>query len=317
MKKDPQLMKDVIHIKKGHDLIDLYDIDIRRLAKVKGFNFLECHVTIYPFSRKIGADNIRMNPYEEYANDIRKERESVYDKLTSPLPKLFGMSLGIIIFLFFVIFAETIIKIETIVSVFGIYLVGKEVWNDLERFLVNTTKSWRLRFIKNYYAYELRKHTTLTNYAHFAKRRRYNRTHVLAEKMNFLKQSNSLTCRMLFRFKDLQNFSDTTAHILSTRVDKELIKEFERAGYLVGLKINFIKKIGLFQKNYEIFQSIAKNERGALDEKGDWFPDSVMYRQTYSLGRIKYFHKTGIIPQVELIKDVPKKGKSKAKRRKK
>ena len=41
------------------------EVDVAKISKHK-FDFLECHIVLYPYSRNVKANNFHFHPYEEY-----------------------------------------------------------------------------------------------------------------------------------------------------------------------------------------------------------------------------------------------------------
>jgi hypothetical protein len=64
---------------------------------------------------------------------------------------------------------------------------------------------------------------------------------------------------------------------------------------MFGIKLSLNKVFLGITSNLELFQSIDSCRRGCLDEKGEWVENGVFYRQTFTLGRIKWYVSRGII----------------------
>jgi hypothetical protein len=158
-----------------------------------------------------------------------------------------------------------------------------------------------VRYIENYYAYRLERYTTLSRYSFIAKRFRYGRETILPEKMDFIRQSNSQTVRMFFTKRSFAGIKGPRLHILSIHVDPALINEYEKEGYLLGIKLSFNKNVLLGRKSVELFQSCIDGKNGSLDKKGEWVADSAFIRKTLTFGRIKFFLKSGIEKKISVI----------------
>jgi hypothetical protein len=191
--------------------------------------------------------------------------------------------------------------VESIVSVIGAYFVGKELWDDIENLMMHISKDWRVRYLDRYYYYRLEKNTTLSLYSQLAKKRRYGQAVVLPELMDFIQKSNSQTIRMYFHMKDLKKFEEKSAHILSIRMNSELLGEFEQEGYMFGVKLSFNKRFLGGVRSLEFFQSMDKDLKGCLDAAGEWVNEGIFYRKTFSLGRLKYFKSTGLLNKESLL----------------
>lgn len=297
--KTPQ--ENVIELQKNRKMPNTYDVEMRYFPQLKEYSSLECHIFFYPYSRKIHGKNIVFSPLEEYVHDIQSHQRSAYTEMSSEFNKLFGLFVGCLIAIIFYKFKpENLFSIEAIVSVLGAYLIGKEVWDDIERMAVNLSKGWRIRYTEPYYSYQLQKHTTLTNYSYLAKERRYGKPHMLPEKIDFIQQSNSQTARMYFDQKDFP-LEGTSFYILSITVDSHLLEDLEQDGFLLGVKLSFNRKFLWFMECLELFQSIDKNSRGCLDERGQWFEGALFYRKTMILGKVKYYKGKGTIPEKSIV----------------
>ncbi len=282
---------------------NIYDVEFVNLAQLGPYHEVECHVVVYPYSRKVSSSSINIYPYEEYIQDVLAQQRSAYARLQSHFNEIFGLSLGLLIALiFWALKPEELFSIESIVSVFGAYIVGKELWDDLDRALVEISKNWPIRYRDSYYQYVLEKHTTLTAYSAWAKEKRYGKAMILPIKVDFIKQSNSQTVRMLFDARDFKRSGNAQeAHILSIHVDPAVQNVFE-AGFMFGVKLSLNRRgfLGI-TRHLELFQSLSEGELGCLDEHETWVPHAIFYRQTFSVGRVKYFMHKGVISGCTLI----------------
>jgi hypothetical protein len=281
---------------------------MRGLDRLSAYDSVECHIVLYPFSRKINSDDIHFYPFEEYVDDVLSNQRSAYTEIHSPLAEMFGLLLGLLIA---VVFAHlrpaSLIQIEAIVSVFGAYAIGKELWDDIERLLVNATKGWRLRYQEGDYRYRLEKRTTLTYYSYLAKRQRYGKAILLPEKIDLIKQSNSQTLRMCFDTQnwdalqkvqppgDLDSSDPALVHIHSIHVDRGLMDELQSDGFLFGVKLSLGQRVLGLTRSFEVFQSLNREAIGCLDETGKWHEGAVFYRQTVTLGRLKLYMNKGLV----------------------
>jgi len=303
MKKKYELpYENIIKFNKNDKYPNLYDLELSNINKVKKFHSFECHVVLYPFCRKISADNFKFNPYEEYVKDISSNQKSAYNSIGSRMNGFFGIFLGVIIFLLFYFFNKTaLFSVESVISILGAYFLGKDLWGDIEKFLIFITKKFPVKFVDNPYSYEILNSTTLSKYSFMAKRIRYNKETVLPEKMDLIEQSNSQTVRMKFGKNSLKEIIDDHAHILSIHIDSPMVQDFERYGYMLGIKLSFNKKFFIFLKNYELFQSIVRKKKGCIDMKNNWINNSVFFRKALSVFRIKLFLSNKIIENTSLI----------------
>ncbi|MEW6234579.1 MAG: hypothetical protein AB1656_04270, partial [Candidatus Omnitrophota bacterium] len=280
----------------------VYDVEIDHLDWLAKFHSFECHIILYPYSRKISSKDFSFTPFEEYVKDIASHQRSAYTRIDDHFNNIFGLGLGLVItFLFLIFNKEDLFAIESIVSVICAYMIGKDLWSDIEKFLIDLSKDWRLRYCENYYLYQLEKNTTLTQYSYHAKKQRYGIAPLLPEKMDYIEQSNSQTVRMHFDRSGLPTLDSDSAHIMTINVNPNIQEELTKSGFLFGVKLSFNKKFLGWVRSYEIFQSLDKNSKGCMNDKGQWIDGSIFYRKTMSLGRLKFFWKKGLIPGQELI----------------
>lgn len=303
MNKLTESLGQMVHLHRHADLPGVYDVNLQRLDKVAGYDFLECHLVLYPYSRQLNSDLISVLPFEEYVRDILAQQRSAYKSIGQRGKNLFGITLGGFLLLLFALFQPVeLYSIESIVTIIGAYAIGKELWGDLENWLVNATASSRLRFQPVYYSYQLERNTTITKYFFLARTNRYGYPMPLPYKMDFIQQSNSQTVRMLFRIADLPLREDGAMHLLSLHLPPGLAGEFEEKGFLFGVKWGLGKKYGPLQRVDEVFQSFNGQSLGCLDAGNQWLEDKAFLRKTIALGRLKWYRKNQLLDAVELIK---------------
>ena len=304
MKFLEKLYKGLVRLQKNPEMPEVYDLELNHIDELKSnrFTSLECHVVFYPYSRKINSDSFEFTPFEEYINDIAAYQKSAYVKIQNRFCNIFGLFLGLMIAgLFLILKPGDLFTIESIVSIIGAYFVGKELWTDIEELMINISKNWRIRYLERYYFYRLEKHTTLSLYSHLAKKRRYGKAAMLPEKMDFIQKRNSETLRMIFNMKDLKTLKEKSAHILSLRLDPALLQELENEGFMLGIKLSFNKRFLGLTRCREFFQSTDKDLIGCLSEKGIWNNNALFYRNTFRLGRIKFFMNKGLLQDKHIL----------------
>ncbi len=295
--------KNIIEIKKNKEISTIYDVELKNIKELKKFSSIDCHIILYPYSRKISSENFIFSPFEEYVKDIITTQKSAYFNTCNEFNKFFGLFIGFFIaIIFYVLNKSDLLSVQSIISVIGAYLIGKELWVDIERFFISLTKRWKIRYQDNLYQYKIARKTTLTFYSYLAKKYRYGRDTILPEKFDFIQQSNSQTLKMHFNKIDLERTIESNAHLLSIHIDKGLLKEFIKKGYMLGAKISFNSRFMGITRSIEFFQSISKNIKGCLDKKGNWMEDSVYFRITYSIRRIKFFLRSIVINNRSIIK---------------
>ncbi|MBN1582648.1 MAG: hypothetical protein JXA89_18200 [Anaerolineae bacterium] len=288
--------QNIVRLRKNQDIPNIYDVEIEGIEYLKRYHSIECHIVLYPYSRKISSEDVSFYPFEEYVKDVLSQQRSAYALQQDRFNEVFGLLLGLVIALAFWIWdRQALLSIESIVSVFAAYTVGKELWDDIDRMLVEVSKQWKLRYRDSYYQYVLEKHTTLTAYSMLAKEKRYGKAPLLPEKIDFIKQSNSQTLRMWFKTQDLMSFRTSSAHVLSIHVEPDLLKDLEDDGFLFGVKLSLNRRFLGITRHLELFQSLNHDAPGCLEEKCGWVSDAVFYRDTFTLGRLKFFAGQGLI----------------------
>jgi len=297
--------QDLIHLRRTKGISGRYDVEMQELDRLKPYDRVECHIVVYPYDRTISSDDIHFNPFEEYVQDVLSRQRSAYTEIPNASDEIFGLLLGgLIALLFALIETDTLSILEVIVSIIGTYVVAKELWHDLEQFLINLTKNWRLRYQESYYRYQLEKRTTLTSYSYLAKRRRYGKQALLPEKIDFIQQSNSQTLRMCFDVRDLPLTDAHLAHLFSIQIKEGLANAFQdatRSAFLFGVKLSFARRFLCLRRQFEVFQSLDAGRRGCLDARGVWQDHAVFYRQTVSLSRLKFYARHGLIHDSSII----------------
>ena len=192
MKFQENLFHNIIRVRKNQKMPEIYDVELDHVQELKPLSSVECHIVFYPYSRKVTSAHFEFTPFEEYTNDIRSRQKSAYSQIRNHFSNIFGLFLGALIAVVFLIFKPSeLVSIESIVSIIGAYLLGKELWEDIEDLLINISRNWPIRYVENYYYYRLEKHTTLSLYSYMAKKRRYGKEAMLPEKMDMIQKRNS------------------------------------------------------------------------------------------------------------------------------
>ena len=293
--------QNLIQLCQSPGLPNRYDVQMQGLDRMRRYDRVECHIVVYPYDRTIGSDDIHFYPFEEYVQDVLSGQRSAYTEIPNSMDQLFGLGLGLLIALIFAIVDRpSLLKIEALVSVIGAYAVGKELWNDLEHLLINATKNWRLCYQESYFHYQLEKRTTLTSYSYLAKRQRYGKQALLPAQIDFMKQSNSQTLRLCFDVHDLPPARSDPAHLHSIQIEESHADAFHGA-FMFGVKLSFARRTLGLARQLEVFQSLDAGRLGCLDDHGEWQDGAAFYRRTWTLGRLKFYARKGLIPNATVI----------------
>lgn len=293
-KKTMQTPHQLINFRRNAELPHIIDVEIRDLATLRRYDSIEFHLVVFPYSRKVTTNDIKVQPFQDYAEDISQHQRSAYTRIPNNSNKQFGMTLAAIVVMVVLVFhPEDFTSAESLVSMFGAYVVGKELGNDIGRYLVEWTKNNRLRYTDSYYSYQLEKSTTLMQYSSFAMKNRYGEVALHPQRMEYLEQSSSKTVRMWFDQEDLA-VEGNTAHLVALRIREDLLAEMEEEGYMLGVKVS-LNTHRWWGGRYcqEFFQSWSRGESGCLGVHGQWKQHSIFYRQTLMWRHWKWFKAKG------------------------
>jgi len=294
---------DLITLRRNREFNNIIDVELNHLDELGDFDSIECHIDVYPHSRRITSKHITFYPFEEYVRDISSHQRSEYTKIERSSGNIFGLLLGIlIVFLVWLFNPEGLFAVESIVSIIGAYLIGKQVWDDIENLLIKATKKKSIRYQESFYRYQLERDTTLTMYSCFAKKHRYDKASLLPGKIDFVRKSNSQSMRMYFILDDQLTLKDTTAHIFSIHIDPSVMEDFEKHGFLFGAKLSFNTIHKGIMESYEMFHSLNKGEKGCLDDHGEWIENATFFRRTSRFYRLKYYKEKGVVKDRTIIK---------------
>lgn len=265
----------IISISSSSNQIDVFLED-----QSSNSDFVDVLATFYPYNLETDADNFKILPYEEYVNEVSNKKRSAYRAILPFFDKLFGIVLAFLLsFIFFLIDPELLISVEAVVSLLGLYLVGKELWVDLDDLLISVTRSWKLKWRSQEYYYKRNYFGTIQGFWQFARDTRNQSSFLLADVFDFISQSNSKTVELRFDNKKLH------------KKTKVLSFESQNQNGLLGFKVSVGKRVlpGVTQRT-EYFQSIQNNEIGTVIN-GVWEKDQVLVKHTYLIGRLKYYVK--------------------------
>jgi hypothetical protein len=282
----------------------IFDVELRGLASLRQWSSVEAHLILYPYSRQVRSSNFTLFPYEEYTNDILTRRRSLYIPIPSPANSLFGLFLGFVIALVFLLLDPAqVLSVQSVIAILGAYFIGKDLWNDIEAGLSAVTSAWRLRYQANPYQYRIEKNTTLTGYSALAREHRYGTASLLAEKIDFIPNSNSKTVRMFFDRDTLAALGEENAHMLSIRIEPDLVDEFLEAGFMFGVKLSLNEGGPWLRRSHEFFQSVSRGRRGCLDERGAWIDDATMKREVTLVRSLRYLHGRRVLRDTHIVAD--------------
>jgi len=257
---------------------------------------LELSLLFYPYARTLDASAFSLSPFEEYARDVGQGRRSLYAALGTIGDNVFGVLLGAAIALVFVVWKPTdIASVQSVVSIFAAYAIGKEIWNDVDRALVGATAGRRLRWVDQEYFFVREHFSTMQRMWQRARVHKYQQAHVLPTRFDFVTQSSSKLVELCLTAQDLAHRDGEGAavgasHLASIQIKPEHLAELHAGGFMIGVKIAVVQKIaGLVWARDEYFQSLDRGELGALDDAGVWHAGAALKRRTLQIGRVKWY----------------------------
>ena len=292
--KDKQILPK-IKITKNTKYPNIIDITLTNTAELaKTVSAVECTLLIYPFSRNLTANSFFVFPFEEYINDIIAGKRSSYQTTDKTDAHIFGLLLGGLIALFVsLINPNNIFEIESLVSIISVYLIGRELWKEIDVTLQAKTRQLPISWQEDQFPYRVQDSGTIQQFAKISRNIRYEGTglHNLPGKMDFIEHSNSKTIELLFQKKELQYRNEDYLRICSIHFGNTCLEDLKKDGLLIGIKVALCKKVLCFNTKKEIFQAIItnNNEVGTVDDKGNWCTNTLLIKDCLNFGRLKIY----------------------------
>jgi len=264
---------------------------------------LECTFFVYPYSQNMDHTSFNILPYEEYVGDVDAGRRSTYQKLEPTASKLFGVFLGLLLIIIFGIYnPNELYSLQNLIAVLGAYTLGKEMWDDLDKWLIDSTKTWNIRWRGSQYFYVKEDFGTIQRFWKLARVKRNGQPTILPVWLDFMTHSNAKTVEAYFEKKTISQYPENSlVQFGSVSINQENLRDFEKDGAMFGFKLSLKEQFWLGDITYEIFQSVDKNEYGAVDKKGIWCPQAILYRKVWNLGRIKIYLLKEIVNDFRLV----------------
>ncbi|MDX1918371.1 MAG: hypothetical protein SFT81_04445 [Candidatus Caenarcaniphilales bacterium] len=279
----------------------IFDTDLADLDQFKHYDALELHLIIYPFSQDLSPSDLVSSPYAEYSQEITSNHNSLYERVGDLPNTIFGLLLGLTLaFIFFQFNRDDLLTIESVVSIMAAYFIGKDLWDDLAKFLVGFTQSWSLSFQPPFYFYQLVKNPTLIGYAKLARQHRYGRESLFPERFDLIEHANSQVLRLYFTHRELKESDGDHANILTFSIKPDKLLSFREAGFMFGMKLKLVRRFLWLEWCEEWSQSLRKYELGCL-EKGDWHKESALRVQSLRLGSLHLRLNGELVPSKKMI----------------
>lgn len=255
------------------------------------FNQLEIIYFLYPYHKELSADSFKLLPYEEYIKDLSIGNRSSYFLLDNSSSRIFGILVSLFIFVAFALFRPSeLFSLQSVVALLGAYLTSREMWIDIDNFLVRISNNWLFSWRPTQFFYERENFGTIQRFWKIARKQRTGSETILASKMDFNSHSNSKTLELLFTNTDLKTAKHKKV-IFSTInfTDKKQNKIWNHSAFMFGCKMSLIKKWLLMSFVTEYFQAIEGTKCGATDYQGNWKEGKFLIRNSILLGRLKIY----------------------------
>jgi hypothetical protein len=264
-------------------------VTLNHLPKLAEFAAAEVTLSFYPYDKNLDADSFRFLPYQEYLEDVQHGQRTTYQPSNFIGDKFFGLWLSTMAFSLVGLLNPTkLYTLEAVLSILGAYALGKELWNDVDDFLIRLTKNWSLQWHEADYYYQREDFGTVQRFAQFARLKRYGNETTLASKLDFVTHSNSQTIDLYFRHSDLSHPNQKSARILSCEfVEPKKVRKSKVKG-LWTAKISVHKSLLGFRLVQEAFQAEDATVSGTLDVGNHWKKGKVRVRQYLKIGRLSW-----------------------------
>ncbi len=263
---------------------------LNHVAELKKFQEVEVSVSFYPYQRQVKADHFRFEPYEDYVADIVEGQRSTYQEIHSIAPQGFGMLLGTAIVSFFLFFQpQLLLSVESMVSVFAAYTVGKEIWSDLDVFLQDHTRLWSVRWVQQSFYYALQQFGTFQRFWQLARKKRFGYQLSLPTEIDFISHSNSKTIEMLFETKDLFAETSQQARILRIIFSLSSSTRFHSEKGLIICRVALVRKFTGVRLVKEYYQAYDQGEIGTLNNQDTWQKNFCLEKRFVMVGRLMWF----------------------------
>ena len=282
-------LNNTLSINPSEDKIS-YNLDLKVKPEFKKYSQIDLDITIYPYSKELDSKDIKISPLTDYWEDLGDGQKSIYRTIQPIGNKIFALILGLSITLVLAFFRpDQLTSGEVIVSLVGVYLVGKELWSDLNNFLERVSQKYFIRWYPQIYSLELITDTTLSNYTQKAREKRFNNNLILPSKFDLIKQSNSQTIRLDYRSKSLFDSSSPTVRLGLIEIENNKEKYFKINNSQIGIKLSLTKTFLGVSWTQEFFQALDSSSSGSLNNKNKWLENTALHRKTITIGRIKIY----------------------------
>jgi hypothetical protein len=275
------------------------EVFLQDVPTLRKYQKIEVTVSYYPYQQISRTQGFHFEPYEDYVSDLADGKRSTYQEKEETSAQVFGLLLGATIFGFFAYFNPALlISVESFVSIFASYTVGKELWRDLDLYLQNTSKSWKVRWIEQTFYYALQQFGTLQRFWQLARFKRFGYTITLPSEIDFISHSSSKTVEMSFEISHfaLNQQSARVLRILLPAGSKSNLKNG-----LVIIRFGLVESFGVFSHVTEYYQASNKGSIGTLNLADKWFKNKSLQKKFWRIGRLVWFTQEARLTNTQII----------------
>ncbi len=297
----------VIEVKLDLALYQAVIVKVVQTEKLAGFSEVGLTFSVYPYAKTINAADLKILPFEEYTKDLQTGKRSSYRLEPAIAKEIFGIILGAIIALVFLIFRPAeLISVQSVVSILGAYTIGKDIWEDLEVFLKDLTRSWFFSWREPEFPYRRENFGTIQKFWELARYQRNQEQVLLPSKLDYISNAHSKTAELLFNQQELKPYVqlNTPFQVASVNFLPETKKPLMEQGMLLVFKVTLVRKLLIGELQHEFFQALDTKNRqvGAVSAiSSAWLPKAVLYRLTWNYGRIKVYITSQVLLRLIMV----------------
>lgn len=292
-----------ISLEQNSKLGNIFDLKLANIKTLQNYHSVELSFFLYPYNRGLDADSFSVLPYEEYVNDLNQGSRSIYEKVDEYGGKVFGILLGVIIALVFLLVKPSdFISIQSIISILGAYTIGKEIWSDLHNFLISSTKNWTLKWRESQYYYSKQDFGTIQRFWRLARNQRYGNSMVLPSQFELVNHSNTKMIELKYDKNDLYLVTENDLQLASLEFVESNLEKLKSEGFMIGLKLTLTQKLWFLGYGTEFFQAQDLGKLGTVNPSGTWQADHILVKQVLGIGNLKYYLRSESVKDLELMK---------------
>jgi len=297
----------LLEIKLDLALYQAVTVKVVQPDKLAGFSEFGLTFSVYPYAKTINAADFKILPYEEYTKDLLTGKRSSYRQIPAVAREIFGIILGVIIALVFLVFRPAeLISIQSIVSILGAYTIGKDIWGDLEVVLIDITRNWFFNWREPEFPYRRENFGTIQKFWELARYERNQIQVLLPNRLDYISNAHSKTAELLFNRHELQPHvqANSRFQVASVNFAPEAKQALMEQGMQLVFKVTLMKRFIFGELQYEFFQALDTKKRqvGAVSAvSSSWLPKAALHRLTWNYGRIKIYLNSRILTKLLMV----------------